>query len=110
MYYIKSIFTMRMEYQIALAIVLAVILGLYLVDVEAGTKAIVVEDLKSVGTIYLNLLKFIIGPLLFFSIIASIVGIGSIQEMGKLGGMTFGIYMLTTVFAITISLLMMNPE
>lgn len=106
--YIKSIFTMRMEYQIALSIFLAVLLGLYLVDYEAAAKAAAINGLKSVGTIYLNLLKFIIGPLLFFSIIASIVGIGSIKEMGKLGGMTFGIYMLTTIFAITISLLMMN--
>lgn len=99
---------MRMEYQIALSILLAIVVGLLLVDVEAVAKAEAISSLKSLGTIYLNLLKFIIGPLLFFSIISSIVGIGSIKEMGKLGGMTFGIYMMTTVFAITISLLMMN--
>jgi Na+/H+-dicarboxylate symporter len=97
-----------MEYQIALSILLAIVVGLLLVDVEATAKAEAISSLKSLGTIYLNLLKFIIGPLLFFSIIASIVGIGSIKEMGKLGGMTFGIYMMTTVLAITVSLLMMN--
>ncbi len=108
MVYIKSIFSMRMEYQIAVSIFLAIVVGLLLVDVEAVAKAEAISSLKSLGTIYLNLLKFIIGPLLFFSIVASIVGIGSIKEMGKLGGMTFGIYMMTTVFAIAVSLLMMN--
>jgi proton glutamate symport protein len=104
----KKILSIRMEYQIALAIILAIVTGLILTDMEAIAKAEWIGTLKSLGTIYLNLLKFIIGPLLFFSIVSSIIGIGSIKEMGKLGGMTFGIYMMTTVFAISISLLMMN--
>lgn len=96
----KKILSMRMEYQIGIAIVLSIVTGLYAASFAA--------DIKILGTIYLGLLKFIIAPLLFFSIISSIIGIGSMKEMGKLGGLTFGIYMMTTVLAITISLLMMN--
>ncbi|MDH5463977.1 MAG: dicarboxylate/amino acid:cation symporter [Thiovulaceae bacterium] len=97
---IFSLLKLRMEYQIVIAIFLAVLAGVYFPDFAKSSEVL--------GTLYLNLLKFIIGPLLFFSIISSIVGIGSIKEMGKLGGLTFGIYMMTTFFAILVSLLMMN--
>ncbi len=97
---LRFYFTLKMEYQILFAIVAALVVG---INFPAFS-----QDIKIVGTLYLGLLKFIIAPLLFFSIISSIVGIGSIREMGKLGGMTFGIYMVTTVFAISVSIVMMN--
>ena len=97
---VRKIFMQRMELQILVAIVLALVVGLYLPDLA--------KEGAFLGTLYLNLLKFIIAPLLFFSIISSIVGIGSIKELGRLGGMTFSIYMLTTFLAIMLSLVMMN--
>lgn len=96
----KTLLSLRMEYQIALAIVFATAVGLI-----APAFA---SMIKPLGSIYLDLLKFIIGPLLFFSIFTAILGIGSIKEMGKLGSMTFGIYMLTTLLAISVSLIMIN--
>lgn len=96
----KKIIMLRMEYQIVFAILFALLCGIYAKDFAL--------DIGFLGALYLKLLKFIIAPLLFFSIISSIVGIGSIKEMGRLGGMTFLIYMFTTFFAIVVSLIMMN--
>jgi len=97
---IFSIFKMKMEYQILISIVLAFLAGVY-------TPQLALES-AVLGKIYLTLLKFVIAPLLFFSIVTSITGFGDIKQMGRLGGYTFGIYMSTTFFAIIVSLLYMN--
>lgn len=60
------------------------------------------------GVIFIRMLKFIAVPLVLFSIIA---GIGDLKDMSKLGRMgvkTLGIYLVTTITAISIGLLLVN--
>jgi len=89
-----------MEYQILIAISLAIFVGVNFHDFALQSAVL--------GKIYLTLLKFVIAPLLFFSIVTSITGFGDVKQMGRLGGFTFAIYMSTTVFAIAGSLIYMN--
>ena len=91
---------LKMEYQILIAISLAISVAL----ISPATAL----NFEFLGTVYLKLLKFVIAPLLFFSIVSAIVGLGNIKEMGRLGGITLSIYMSTTVFAIIVSLIVMN--
>ena len=44
-------------------------------------------------------------PLVLFSLIPGILGIGDIKLLGRIGGKTFALYMLTTTIAITTALL-----
>jgi Na+/H+-dicarboxylate symporter len=60
------------------------------------------------GRIFINLLKLAAVPLVFFSIIGGIVKIGNPANLGKLGGKTFLLYIITYVFAIGIGLTVAN--
>lgn len=60
------------------------------------------------GRIFINLLKLIAIPLVLFSIIGGIVGLGDPKHLGKIGLRTLGLYLVTTVFAISIGLLLVN--
>lgn len=60
------------------------------------------------GRIFINLLKLIAVPLVFFSIIGGIIQLGKPSNLGRLGGKTMGIYLLTTIFAISLGLIIAN--
>ena len=60
------------------------------------------------GTIFINLLKLIAVPLVLFSIITGVAGMGEVARLGRLGARTLVIYLLTTVVAVTIGLLAVN--
>jgi len=60
------------------------------------------------GTIFISLLKLIAVPLVLFSIIGGIVGLGDPKYLGKLGVRTLVFYLITTVIAVTIGLVVVN--
>lgn len=60
------------------------------------------------GTIFINLLKLIAVPLIFFSIICGIAGLSDLSVLGKLGFRTLSIYLITTVSSVSVGLLMVN--
>ena len=53
-----------------------------------------------VGTMFVNALKMLVVPLVFFSLICGVCGIGNIKMLGRVGSKAFGLYMLTTAIAI----------
>ena len=61
-----------------------------------------------VGTMFLNGLKMLIVPLIASSIIVGVAGIGSSANLGRLGGKTLGFYLLTTLAAILVGLVLVN--
>jgi len=60
------------------------------------------------GEIFINLLKLIAIPLVLFSIIVGISGLSDIKRLGRVGIKTLGIYLLTTVFAVSLGLVLVN--
>lgn len=58
------------------------------------------------GTIFLNLLKFIVVPIVMFSIAAGVISMKDIKRVGAIGGKTILYYMCTTAFAITLALIL----
>ena len=61
-----------------------------------------------IGTLFLNALKMIIVPLVTSSIICGISGIGSSENLGRLGLKTIGFYALSSLLAILVGLFMVN--
>ena len=61
--------------------------------------------IKPFGTIFLNLLKFIVVPIVLFSIMCGIISMRDIKKVGAIGLKTVVYYMCTTAFAITIGLI-----
>ena len=86
--------------QIATALVLAVIAGVLL----QGHPGFVNEYIKPFGTIFLNLLKFIVVPLVLFSIMAGILSMNDMSKLGKLGLRAVLYFAFTTVIAVTMGL------
>lgn len=61
-----------------------------------------------IGTIFMNLLKMVIVPLVFSSIVVGIAGLGSTDGFARLGLKTIGYYTLTSFLAILIGLTLVN--
>ena len=86
--------------QIFIALILAVIVGLLMQKVPD----IATVYIKPFGTIFLNLIKFIVGPIVLFSIMAGIVSMRDLKKLGAIGGTTLIYYFFTTAIAISIGL------
>ena len=90
--------------QIFIALVLAIIAGIAL----TGNPGIANSYIKPFGTIFLNLIKWIVTPLVFFSIMAGVISMRDIKKVGSVGVKTLVYYLCTTAFAITIGLIIAN--
>ncbi len=68
----------------------------------------VVDWIKPFGTIFINSLKLIAVPLIIASLIKGISDLQDISQLSKMGGRTILIYMMTTVFAVILGLVIVN--
>ncbi|WP_026498661.1 dicarboxylate/amino acid:cation symporter [Butyrivibrio sp. WCD2001] len=86
--------------QIFIALVLGIIAGLLLQSHADFADSYI----KPIGTIFLNLLKFIVVPIVLFSIMAGIISMSDIRKVGSIGIKTVCYYLCTTAVAIVIGL------
>jgi Na+/H+-dicarboxylate symporter len=73
---------------------------------EVGLTFISIFDY--IGTIFMKLLKMIIVPLVFTSIVVGIAGLGRTSGFARLGGKTIGYYAFTSLIAILVGLTVVN--
>ena len=66
------------------------------------------EYLKPVGTIYINLLKFMVVPVVLFSIMDGVISLNDLKRVGSVGIRTFIYYICTTAVAVVIGLAVVN--
>ena len=92
---------MSLAMQIFIALVLAIAAGLLLQKHAQFAETYI----KPFGTIFLNLLKFIVVPIVLFSIMCGIISMRDIKKVGAIGLKTVVYYMCTTAFAMTIGLI-----
>lgn len=90
--------------KIFIALVLGILAGFAL----QGNPAIAVTYIKPVGTIYLNLIKMIVVPVVLLSIMQGIVSLQDVRKVGSLGVRTVVYYLCTTAFAVTLGLIFAN--
>lgn len=57
-----------------------------------------------IGKMFVTGLKMLVVPLVFFSLITGVLGIGDISSLGKVGGKSFALYILTTALAIALGI------
>lgn len=62
--------------------------------------------IKPWGDIFLNLLKFIVVPIVLFSITSGVISMQDIRKVGAVGGKTVVYYMCTTAFAVVLALIL----
>ena len=90
---------------LAVGILLNIVAG---PNVESGPIYILKTIFGYGGDIFVRLLRMLIVPLVFASIYMAIVNLGDVRELGKIGGKTVGIYMLTTALAVLLGLVVVN--
>jgi len=106
---------LELHWQILIAILLAGVSG-WLVNksIASGVEdpsilgISIVGVFDYIGSLFLNGLKMIIVPLIMSSIIVGVAGIGSGGNLGKLGGRTMLFYVVTTLAATMVGLLLIN--
>ena len=57
-----------------------------------------------VGSVFINMLKMLVVPLVTFSLICGVCGLGDISKLGRVGGKAFLLFMITTALAITLAI------
>ncbi len=88
---------LKLWQKIIIALILGVIVGA-IVGPEAETY------IKPFGSLFINLIKMLIVPLIFLSLVSGVTSMEDVQKMGRVGGKTFALYLATTAIAITIGL------
>lgn len=64
--------------------------------------------IKPFGTLYLNAIKMVIVPMVLSSIIVGVCGLGDVKKFGRIGLKTICVYMITTLFAAAIGVILAN--
>lgn len=98
---------LALHWQILLGMVFGVLFAFILIQFSWG-KDLIVDWVKPFGTIFINLLKLIAVPLILASLIKGISDLKDISKLSKMGGRTIGLYVMTTVLAVSIGLVIVN--
>ena len=96
-----------LHWKILIGIVLGVIFGFLLSDITGG-KEWIQDWVKPFGTIFINSLKLIAIPLIIGSLIKGVSDLKDFSKLSKIGTRAFSFYILTTVIAISIGLMLVN--
>ncbi len=96
-----------LHWSIMLGMILGVLVGVIFTTFEAGPK-LISHWVKPFGTIFINALKLIAMPLILGSLIKGVSDLKDISRLSQMGGRTIGIYIMTTIVAVMIGLIMVN--
>ena len=98
---------LALHWQILLGMLLGVIFALIMVNFDFG-KDFIKDWIKPFGTIFINSLKLIAIPLILAALIKGVSDLKDISKLSKMGGRTIVIYIITTVIAVSIGLVLVN--
>ena len=97
---------MSLPMQILTALILGIVVGL--ICYFAGLGDFTASYLKPFGDIFVNLLKFIVVPVVLFSMIDGILSMGDMKKVGSVGIKTVVYFLCTTAIACVIGLVLAN--
>lgn len=100
----KRLRRINLSIWILAGLALGILAGLALQSVPEMAEAF----FQPIGTLFLNIVKLLIVPLVFSSITVGVCGLGDAKSVGRVGGKTIVFYLFTTAFAVTLGLLAAN--
>ena len=99
----------KLHWQILIALIFGVLIGSIFQNFTNGNPSgFLYEGIILLGVIFVRLLKMIIVPLIFTSIITGVSGIGDKNKLGRLGFKTLLYYLTTSLCAIIVGLSLTN--
>ena len=97
---------MKLHWKIIIGLVLGVVWAY--ISSKYGFTQFTLDWIDPFGKIFINLLKLIAIPLILFSIIKGVTELSDIKKLGGIGFKTLGLYVTTTIFAVTLGLVLVN--
>ncbi len=97
---------MALHWKIMIGMVLGVLWAI--LSGYMGWNGYTADWINPFGVIFINCLKFIAIPLVLFSIISGVVGMGNPKQLGRIGGKTLLMYLFTTMMSVSVGLLIVN--
>ncbi|MDO5655848.1 MAG: dicarboxylate/amino acid:cation symporter [Flavobacteriaceae bacterium] len=95
-----------LHWKILIGMVLGIIFGF--IAAELNWNQFVINWIKPFGTVFINMLKMIAVPLIIVSLITGIAELKDISRISKMGGKTIFLYLVTTMFAVSVGLILAN--
>ncbi|QXP54701.1 dicarboxylate/amino acid:cation symporter [Cellulophaga sp. HaHa_2_95] len=98
---------LELHWQILIGMLAGVLFAFIMVQFNWGAK-FVSDWIKPFGNIFINSLKLIAVPLILASLIKGVSDLKDISKLSQMGGRTIGIYIVTTIIAVSIGLAVVN--
>ena len=98
---------LELHWKILIGMLLGIVFGFVMTQVDWGAS-FVSDWVQPLGTIFVKLLKLIAIPLIIASLVKGISDLKDISKFRNIGLRTIGIYIVTTIVAITIGLVLVN--
>lgn len=97
---------MSLTMKIMIAMGFGILVGVIFnqINSEFIDKNIVSGLFAMIGKMFVNALKMLVVPLVFFSLLGGVTGIGDIGVLGRVGTKSFALYLGTTALAITVAI------
>ena len=96
-----------LHWKIMIGMVMGILFALVMNQWSSGALWIS-HWIKPWGTIFINALKLIAVPLILASLIKGVSDLKDVSKLSKMGGKTIGLYLMTTVIAVSLGLLVVN--
>jgi aerobic C4-dicarboxylate transport protein len=90
----------NLTFRVLVAITLGVLLGVVAPDTA--------KAMRPLGDTFVNLVKMVIAPIVFFTIVLGIATLGDLKRVGRVGGKALVYFEIVTTFALAIGLLVVN--
>ena len=97
-------FTKKVLFSMVTGILVGVVINSFFLPSYFIESILINQVLHTISSLFLILLKMIVLPLIFVSIISGIISINDVNTLGRLGIKTLALYIFTTMLAITLAL------
>src|SRR5690348_12656424 len=95
---------MRLHRNLTVQVLVAIALGVLLGVLSPATA----RQMKPIGDTFVNLVKMIITPVIFLTIVAGIANVRDLKRVGRVGGKALLYFEIVTTFALAIGLVVVN--
>lgn len=95
---------MRLNLAIALGLVAGLLLGLAAAVTESPLLMALTAGVAPLGTAFVNLLKMVVIPLVTTVVFVGVAGLGNLLKLGRMGAVTLGFFVATTVVSVLLGM------
>jgi Na+/H+-dicarboxylate symporter len=97
----------RLTIYILIGLALGIVAG-YIVNTNMATPASYADTMSLITTLFLRLIKMIIAPLVFSTLVVGIARMGDAREVGRIGIKALGWFVIASVISLTLGLVLVN--